>query len=91
MIDAQCEEKFEEVNIFNEREYREKFSKEIGHTMDCIDETITDMAIIFAKVCSSFAKGGIPDQVLASMDVEQFDEHIRKILETKECNCKILM
>lgn len=75
------------VTKFNEAEWREKFSVDVGHSMECIEETVNEMAKMVAKVCDAF--GGIPtDKLIEQMGVEEFDKHLRAILSTKKCNCK---
>jgi hypothetical protein len=53
--------------------------------MECIEETVTDMAQLLAKVCCAF---GVPqDEILNQITIEQFDYHLRKILDSKDCMC----
>lgn len=74
------------VTEANEELYRRAFVFMQQHSMDCIDETVTDMAQLFSKVCCAF---GIPqEEILKQMTVEQFDHHLRKILACKDCACK---
>lgn len=74
------------VHQNNELEWRQKFSEDTGHEMECIEETVADMAQLIAKTCSAF--GNLPpDEVTAKLDVEVFDKHIRAILNSKDCDC----
>ena len=74
------------VHQGNELDWRRKFAKDVGHDMECIEETVADMSQIMAKTCSAF--GAPTDEIVAKMDVENFDRHIRAILNSKECDCK---
>ena len=75
------------VHQHNELEWRQQFSEDTGHSMECIEETVTDMANLMAKVCSAF--GNLPTpEIVAKMQPEDFDIHIRAILNSKDCNCK---
>lgn len=73
------------VTAANEELYRRAFAHMQKHSMECIEETVTDMAIMFSKVCSVF---DVPmDEVIKTITIEQFDYHLRKILDSKHCSC----
>lgn len=77
------------VHDGNIAKWKQKFCDETGYSMECVDETVTDMANLMAKSCHAF--GSIPiEEVLGQISVEEFDKHIRAILKSKEsdCNCK---
>ena len=71
----------------NELEWRQKFAVDSGHEMECIEETVADMAELMSKVCGAWGNLPLPE-IVAKMDVEKFDTHIRAILDSKQCNCK---
>ena len=74
------------VHDGNIAQWKQKFCDDSGHSMECVDETIIDMANLLAKTCISF--GGIPpEEIIDKMNIECFDEHIRAILNSKDCSC----
>jgi hypothetical protein len=74
------------VHDGNIEQWKQKFCEDTGHTMECVDETVNDMAQLMSKVCDAF--GGIPvEEIIEQMGVEQFDKHLRAILAFKECEC----
>lgn len=87
MFDYREETEGDVVHQNNELEWRQKFAKDTGHEMECIEETVADMAELMGKVC--LAWGNLPTpEIVAKMQVEDFDKHIRVILDSKDCNCK---
>lgn len=75
------------VHDGNIEQWKQKFSADTGHNIECIDETVHDMAVLIAKACQSFDIPQI-EEIIEQMGVEKFDKHLRKILSTKDCNCK---
>ena len=65
--------------------FRKTFALSVGHTEDCIEETVTDMAGLLSKVCVTYEAP--IDEIIEQIGVERFDTHLRKILEQKECDC----
>ena len=74
------------VHDGNIEQWKQKFCDDTGHTMECIDETVADMAQLVFKVCILFNIYQI-DEIIEQMGVEQFDKHLRAILATKDCSC----
>ena len=74
------------VHDGNISQWKQQFCDETGYSMECVDETVTDMANLIAKTCVAF--GDVPiDEILERIGVEEFDKHIRAILKTKDCDC----
>lgn len=78
-----------EVNTFNESMLRQEFCDSVGHTKECINETLDDMLQLMAKVAYV---NGIPqylaeENYMKNITVEAFEEHLLKILNQKECEC----
>jgi len=72
----------------NETLYRNAFCIEQNHTMECVEETVTNMANMLSCVCNDNNK--IPIQkFIKQIGLEQFQLHLITILEQKDCNCKI--
>jgi hypothetical protein len=70
----------------NEEMYRRAFGIATGHSMECVTETVNDMAALLASVCE--AHGGLPiNEIAEQFTVEQFDIALRKILDNKDCAC----
>jgi hypothetical protein len=87
MIDDRKSGEGDVVHAGNEAIYRRAFSINTGHSGTCIRDTVADMATLLNKVCDAY--GGIPvEEILEKMTVEQFDHCLRKILASKECDCK---
>lgn len=76
------------VTKFNEAEWRQKFCDDVGHTNECVDETVKEMAQLVAKVCSSFGISSVDEFIEKAIGVEKFDKHLREILQDKKCDCK---
>ena len=75
------------VHDGNIEQWKQKFCDDTGHSMACIDETVNNMANLLAKTC--IAHGDVPiEDIIDKMGVEQFDKHLRTILNSKDCNCK---
>ncbi len=79
----------EEVNIFNELQFRQKFTDEVGHTVECVSETIDDMLSLMAK---TYLSHGIPEEfavtdAMTSLELDESELHLRSILSQKECEC----
>ena len=75
------------VTPANETLYRKQFSAVQGHSMDCIEETITTMGKVLAGVCHQ--TGDIPiHKVMEQIEVEDFEKHLITLLNAKDCNCK---
>lgn len=72
----------------NEDKWRIQFAKDVGHTYDCVYETVFDMSELFRKVCKAFDIEDSIEEILETIPVECFDKHLREILDSKECNCK---
>jgi len=69
----------------NEELYRRAFAIAHGHTEECILETVNDMAILLAKACDAY---NVPlVDILDHLTIEQFDLHLRNILDNKDCTC----
>lgn len=73
------------VTPANEELYRRAFAIMQKHSMECIEETVADMAQLLTKVCCAF---GVPvEEILKQITVEQFEYHLKKILDSKDCSC----
>lgn len=69
----------------NTQYYRKLYSLSVGHSVDCIDETIHTMALIFSDV---HIKAGIDlDNMFEDIDAQKFDYYLQRILENKICDC----
>lgn len=87
MIDDRETTEGDVVHDGNIVQWLQKFCDDTGHSMGCIEETVNDMAALLAKTCIAFGEVPIEDMI-DKMGVENFDNHIRAILNSKECNCK---
>ena len=75
------------VTSENEALYREAFCATQGHTMECVRESVIDMANVLACVCHTY--NDVPTQeVTQQIELEVFQHHLVEILRTKDCNCK---
>ena len=69
----------------NIKQFQQAFALTEGHTMDCVDETVEQMANLLKTTCMIQQ---VPvEAIVESMDVEDFDVKLRKILQSKDCNC----
>ena len=77
------------VTRANEKQYREAFCVAEHHTMECVEDTVTDMGKLLAHVCHTHLKDRvIPiDGLLEQMGVEVFQQHLTKLLSIKSCTC----
>ena len=74
------------VTSDNELLYRESFCISNNHSIVCVNETVNDMAKIMGCVCNK-ADASI-DRIIESIELEVFNHHLQKILDTKHCDCK---
>ena len=74
------------VHDGNIEQWQQKFCDDTGHTMECVSETVNDMALLISKTCNAFNIYQV-DEIIEQMGVEMFDKHLRTILSTKECDC----
>ena len=69
----------------NSQYYRKLYALSVGHTVDCIDDTVYTMALIFSDNC---IKSNISlEDAFENIDVTKFDYHLQNILEQKICDC----
>lgn len=88
MLDDRNTGEGDEVTKFNEATWRKKFCEETGHSMQCVEETVNEMAQLVSKVCHSFGIVTVDEFIEKAIGVEKFDKHLREILNDKKCNCK---
>lgn len=87
MLDDREDSPGDLVHQGNEKQWREKFCEDVGHSMECVEETIDDMVSLMKKISDAF--GGVPlEHMVDGIPVEKFDKHLRAILKEKECTCK---
>ena len=70
----------------NEALYREAFCVSTGHSIECVNETVTTMGKVMASVCKATNTNSLP-QIIENMEIEVFDHHLREILKQKKCDC----
>ena len=74
------------VTSANIGEWKQKFCDDVGHTGLCVEETVTQMGDLVAKVAGMT---GVPlNELIKMIGVERFDKHLREILAGKKCDCK---
>ena len=74
------------VTPVNETLYRKQFAAIQGHSMECVEETVSTMGKMLANVC--IKTGNIPiHEVMDQIGVEEFEKYLIQILEQKDCNC----
>ena len=76
-----------EVNESNIGQFKQEFCDDVGHTGLCVEETVTQMGDLVAKV-AGMVQGLTAEELVNQIGVERFDKHLREILAGKECNCK---
>jgi len=69
----------------NEKDWREMFCDETGHTMKCIEETVDKMAVLLSKVC--VIKNRDILEMISQIGVVKFDKGLKNILSVKTCKC----
>ena len=74
------------VHDGNIEQWKQKFCEDTHHSMECVNETVNDMAQLLSKTCIAFNVYQV-DEIIEAIGVEKFDKHLRAILETKDCYC----
>ena len=69
----------------NEAEWRQKFCDDVGHTHECVEDTVNKMANIIRAVAD--IHNAPVDAIIEMIGVEEFDRRLRQLLSLKECNC----
>jgi len=77
--------KFEEITEENKKDFEDQFCKSVGHSNDCVRDTVEHMADMLQAKCKK--KNLDPNDILKEMSVEDFDAEIRLALNSKACNC----
>ncbi len=61
------------------------FSLSVGHTPDCVDETVYTMSLLFSEAC---LKSNLSvEAAFESIKINEFEYYLTKILEEKICDC----
>ena len=61
------------------------FALSVGHTTDCVDETVYTMSLLFSEACSKANLNS--NESLKSVTISEFEYYLCKILEEKLCDC----
>lgn len=77
--------KFVEITPENEQEFRDQFCTEVGHSNECVDDTVHEMSLQLKEY--AFSKRIDPSAYLKSLTVEEFDQKLKHLLMIKACNC----
>ena len=75
----------DEITSDNIGLYKKAFSLSVGHTEECVEETVQEMANMINTVCESL--NAPSDKVMDGIGLEQFDDALKQILEEKDCDC----
>ncbi len=75
------------VNEYNELKYREAFCESVGHSMDCVENTIDKMVTVLNAVSQIYNVTDITS-LIEQMGVEKFEHHLTRLIFHKQCDCK---
>ena len=61
------------------------FALSVGHTEECVDETVYSMSLHFSEACSKANLNMA--EAFKAITIAQFEDYLCNILEQKYCNC----
>jgi hypothetical protein len=76
---------FIEITAENERNLRDQFCNEVGHTDECVNDTVGVMASQLRE--KAYSEHMHPADYLKTMSLVEFDERLRGLLLVKTCDC----
>lgn len=76
---------FIEITAENQRDLRGQFCNEVGHTDECVNEAVADIADQLRE--KAYSENMHPADYLKGISVVEFDRKLRGILQVKPCDC----
>lgn len=79
------ETNFDELTRENEEDFKNKFASMVGHTTECIEDTVNSMSASLHIEC--LANDTNVTDALNNLSIEDFDNDLRDLLFKKNCSC----
>jgi len=76
---------FIEITPENQQNLRDQFCNEVGHSNDCVNETVHQISDHYRH--DALSQGIHPAKYLDTVSIEEFDRKLRQLLFDKPCTC----